>query len=169
MNQDTQHSTTHGTLLLGILRICMGLIFFWAFIDKLFGLGFSTKADKSWLDGVSPTAGFLKNAATGPLANFYHSLGNSDLVTWLFMLGLLGIGLALILGVGVKIAGYSGALMMLLMWSALLPTETHPFLDDHIVYLIVFLFFTRIPVGEYIGLGKWWSETALVKKYSFLQ
>ncbi|MBI2411229.1 MAG: DoxX family membrane protein [Candidatus Kerfeldbacteria bacterium] len=170
MNQSTSQSKGYrGQWLFGILRILMGFLFFWAFIDKVFGLGFSTKSDKSWLDGVSPTAGFLGKAATGPFASMYHSMANSDIVAWLFMLGLLGIGLALILGIGVKIAGYSGALLMLLMWSALLPTETNPFLDEHIIYLFLFLIFTRIPVGDYLGLGKYWEQTGLVKKYSILK
>ena len=37
--------------ILGLLRISIGLIFLWAFFDKLFGLGFATSFDKSWLAG----------------------------------------------------------------------------------------------------------------------
>ncbi|MBI2577711.1 MAG: hypothetical protein HYV77_02605, partial [Candidatus Wildermuthbacteria bacterium] len=44
---------------LGIVRISIGWIFFWAFIDKLWGLGFATAAGNSWLNGGSPTTTFL--------------------------------------------------------------------------------------------------------------
>ncbi len=33
-----------------VLRLLMGWTFFWAFIDKLFGLGFATAAESSWLN-----------------------------------------------------------------------------------------------------------------------
>ena len=50
-----------------VLRLMMGLIFLWAFVDKLLGLGFATKPENSWLNGGSPTSGFLLNATHGPL------------------------------------------------------------------------------------------------------
>ena len=49
-----------------ITRISLGLIFLWAFLDKAFGLGRATPAENAWIDGGSPTAGFLSNAPTGP-------------------------------------------------------------------------------------------------------
>ena len=67
----------------------MGLIFLWAFIDKVFGLGFATTADKSWIAGGSPTTGFLQFGVHGPFAGFYHSLSGIPIVDVLFMLGLL--------------------------------------------------------------------------------
>ncbi|MEK7524272.1 MAG: hypothetical protein AAB588_04565 [Patescibacteria group bacterium] len=151
------------------LRLSIGFILLWAFLDKTFGLGFATTTEKSWLSGISPTEGFLKMATHGPLKNFYQSLAGSPVVDWLYMAGLLLIGLALILGIGMKIAGYSGALLMFLMWSALLLPKNNPILDEHIVYLFVFLSLDSVKAGRYFGLGKWWSNTGLVKKYPFLE
>ena len=54
-------------VVLAAIRISLGWIFLWAFVDKLFGLGFATPSARSWLNGGSPTKGFLANAATGPL------------------------------------------------------------------------------------------------------
>lgn len=147
----------------------MGFIFFWAFIDKLFGLGFATTADKSWLQGVSPTIGFLKFGVHGTFAAFFNSLAGNVLVDWLFMLGLFGIGLSLLLGIGTRIAGYSGALMMTLMYLSLLPPENNPILDEHIIYLFLFLIFATGEVGHRFGLFQWWKQTRLVKKYPVLQ
>ena len=151
-----------------LLRLSLGLIFFWAFIDKLFGLGFATAPDKSWLSGISPTAGFLKVGTHGPFSSFYQSLAGSVFVDMLFMLGLLLIGLSLLLGIGVKVAGYSGALLLFLMWTALLPPEHHPFLDEHIIYGIALVGLTFVKSGHWLGFGKWWGNTTVVKKYPFL-
>ncbi|MBU5537380.1 MAG: DoxX family membrane protein [Candidatus Aenigmatarchaeota archaeon] len=152
-----------------LLRLGMGWIFLWAFFDKLFGLSFATTPDKSWLAGGSPTYGFLKFATYGPLASFYHSLAGSVVVDWLFMLGLLGIGTALILGIVTRIASYAGIIMMILMWSALLPPKNNPFLDEHIIYALVLLSLSTVRAGQWFGLGKWWSKTRLVKKYPILE
>ncbi|MFA6391855.1 MAG: hypothetical protein WCW66_03855 [Patescibacteria group bacterium] len=153
----------------GILRITLGLILLWSFFDKLFGLGFDTVTDKSWLAGNSPTVGFLKFGTDGPLASFYQNIAGNALVDWLFMLGLLLVGMALILGIGMRIAGFSGSLMMLLLWSAVLPKVHNPILDEHIIYILVLLGLTYSDAGRFIGLGNWWQNTQLVKKYPFLK
>jgi thiosulfate dehydrogenase [quinone] large subunit len=44
--------------LLAGIRLALGWIFLWAFLDKTFGLGHETIAAKSWLNGGSPTKGF---------------------------------------------------------------------------------------------------------------
>lgn len=146
-----------------LLRIFLGFIFLWAFLDKLFGLGFSTVPDKSWLMGGSPTSGFLKMGTHGPFASIFQSMAGNPLVDWLFMLGLLLIGLALILGIGLKIAGYSGSLLLLLMWMAAFPPKTNPVIDEHIIYILILLGLTTTPENH------WWSKTKLVKKYPILK
>lgn len=44
----------------------------------------------------------------------------------MFMLGLLGIGLALTLGFTIRLAGFAGALLYPTMWSVVLPPEKEP-------------------------------------------
>ncbi len=151
-----------------ILRLSMGWIFLWPFLDKLFGLGFATEKASAWIVGGSPTLVFLSYATTGPFAILYQSIAGKVFVDWLFMIGLLLIGLALLSGVGVKIAGYSGALMLFLMWTAVLPPEHNPFLDEHIIYAIVLIVLTFVKSGHCLGFGKWWSKQRIVKKYSLL-
>ncbi|MEK7208716.1 MAG: hypothetical protein AAB677_00460 [Patescibacteria group bacterium] len=120
-----------------LLRLVMGFIFLWAFLDKLFGLGFATTADHSWLAGSSPTAGFLTFAARGPLAEFFQGLAGFAAVDWLFMLGLLFVGLTLIFNRYLKWGCLAGGVMMLLIYLALNPPEHNPFIDEHIVYILV--------------------------------
>lgn len=151
----------------------------WAFFDKLLGLGFATcrnaetmlvvtGCDKAWISGGSPTAGFLKFGTHGPLASFYQSLSGNMLVDLLFMVGLLLIGAALILGIGMRIAAYSGFLLMILMWSAMLPPENHPLVDDHIIYALLFLVLNYSNAGDVLGFGKTWKKSGFGKKYTIL-
>jgi len=149
------------------LRIGMGWILLWGFLDKLFGLRFATAPENAWIVGGSPTSGYLKFATSGPLSAFFQSLAGNAIVDWLFMLGLFLIGLALILGIGVKIGGYSGALLVFLMWLSNFPPEHNPFLDEHIIYAIILIGLARLKAGQWVGLGKWWSER--VQNYPFLE
>ena len=123
------------------LRIVLGLIFLWAFVDKLFGLGFATKSADSWLNGGSPTSGFLLHATKGPFASIFKSLADVAVVDWLFMLGLLFVGVTLIINKYVTWGAIAGAAMLILMWLAVLPPANNPLLDDHIVYALVMALF----------------------------
>jgi len=150
------------------LRIGMGWLFLWSFLDKLFGLGFATKPEAGWLAGGSPTAGFLANATSGPLAGLYQSMAGNPVVDWLFMLGLAGLGVALILGIGVQIAGYAGALFVLLLWSSRLPPANNPIMDEHIIYAFVLVGLAMVRAGQWVGLGRWWYKL-VAKNLPWLQ
>ena len=52
---------------LATLRISLGSIFLWAFLDKMFGLGYATSSEDAWINGGSPTEGYLQFAAGGIL------------------------------------------------------------------------------------------------------
>jgi thiosulfate dehydrogenase [quinone] large subunit len=123
--------------LFSVLRTVMGFIFMWAFVDKLFGFGFATTPVKAWIRGGSPTEGFLLHGVRGPLASAFSSLAGIPLVDWLFMLGLLFVGLTLIVNRYVVLGAYAGMLMLLLMYLAAMPPENNPLIDDHIVYILV--------------------------------
>jgi thiosulfate dehydrogenase [quinone] large subunit len=146
------------------LRLMMAVIMLWAFADKVFGLGFSTSSDKSWLSGVSPTEGFLKFGVDGLFASFFKMLAGSVWVDWLFMIGLLGVGTGMLLGIAMRISGYSGATMMFLLWLASVPPEHNPILDEHSVYMLVFLGLAHSSAGEVWGMGWWWKNLTWVRK-----
>ena len=156
--------------LLGTLRLCMGWIFFWAFIDKVFGLGFATTAEQAWMNGGSPTYGFLTFATKGPFEGFYKSLAGSVSVDWLFMLGLLFVGVSLLLGIVVRLGSVVGVALLLLMYTAasIFP-EHNPFLDEHLIYAALLLLFAVSESGRYFGFGRVWSESSFVKRFPFLQ
>jgi thiosulfate dehydrogenase [quinone] large subunit len=150
------------------VRVALGWVFLWAFLDKTFGLGFATAPDNAWIAGGSPTFGYLNFATSGPLAGLFQAMAGNPVVDVLFMLGLLGVGVALLLGAGIRVAGVAGAAMMLVMWASALPPENNPVVDDHIVYALVLLLLPAIGAGRVVGLGEWWQSTELVRRYPWL-
>jgi thiosulfate dehydrogenase [quinone] large subunit len=62
---------------LGVTRLAMGWVFLWPFLDKTFGLGHETASADAWINGGSPTSGFLGHATSGPLSSFYQSIAGS--------------------------------------------------------------------------------------------
>jgi len=125
-----------------LLRLSLGFIFIWPFADKLLGLGFNTAKEAAWINGGSPTTGFLTNAIRGPFAEFFQSLAGLsvsgvNIIDWIFMLGLLGVGISLILNKLVPWGAAAGSAMLLLMWLAVLPPEHNPFINDHIIYTLM--------------------------------
>lgn len=157
---------------LGLLRVALGWVFFWPFLDKTFGLGYSTPRERAWVNGGHPTRGFLGNA-DGWFADAFKAMADSAAVEWLFMLGLLLVGLALVLGVGVRVAAVSGTAMLLLMYAAEVPFRkgeaTNPFLDEHIVYSLALLALAALHAGRSLGLGAWWTRQPLVRKQPWLE
>jgi thiosulfate dehydrogenase [quinone] large subunit len=178
-HDDSAHLTPAARQVLAVLRIAFGLTFLWAFFDKLLALGFSTgKApdgsvdrfgDAAWIHGGSPTKGFLAFGADGPFKDFYHSIAGDPWADWLFMIGLLGIGIALTFGVGMRIAAVSGALLYVLMWSVVLPPANNPIIDEHILGAITVVALALVNAGDTWGLGRWWHTTELVEKYPALR
>lgn len=150
------------------LRIAVGWVFLWAFADKAFGLGHETPAEAAWVDGGSPTEGFLGAVAAGPFQGFYNDLAGAGWVDWLFMAGLLGIGLALTLGVTMRIAAAAGALLLVLMWSAVLPPEHNPFMDFRLVYAGLVVLLAALGAGRWAGLGGWWERRPVVRRHRWL-
>jgi len=148
----------------GLARISLGWVFLWAFLDKTFGLGYATDSKDAWIDGGSPTFGFLSFGATGPFEGAYNSIAGDAWADWLFMLGLLTIGVALVLGVFVNLAAAAGALLLVMMWTAVLPPENNPFMDDHLIYALTLGLLASLGAGRWLGLGQKWEETTLVKK-----
>jgi thiosulfate dehydrogenase [quinone] large subunit len=150
------------------LRIVFGWIFLWAFLDKLFGFGYATPSERAWINGGSPTRGFLSNSATGPFEGFYKDIAGATWADWLFMIGLAGLGIALLLGIGMRVAAASGALLYLMMWTVALPPETNPIVDDHIVGALVLIVLALVHAGDTFGLGRWWKRQPIVQQNRWL-
>lgn len=143
---------------LAALRVLLGTVLLWAFADKAFGLGFATPAAKSWLAGGSPTAGYL-GSLKGSLAGVFQPLAGNPAVDAAFMLGLLFVGAALVLGVALRAAAVGGTALMLLMWLTALPIKTNPVLDEHIIYAAAMIALAATGAGRVWGLGRRWDSS----------
>lgn len=161
-----------------VLRILLGSVFLWSFLDKTFALGFATGRSRegevdwfgpaAWINGGSPTKGFLTNGTEGPLADIYQSMAGNVVVDWLFMLGLLGIGSALVLGVALRPAAVAGVLLLLLIRIAIWTPENNPVIDDHIIYMILLICLPIAQAGNRWGLGRAWQALPVVRRHPFL-
>ena len=170
-----------GWVFWGLSRIALGWVFLWAFLDKAFALGFATgrlesggidffAKDGAWLNGGHPTAGFLEFGTKGPFKDFYAGLAGQGWVDWVYMLSMLLIGLALILGIGTRLAAIGGIIWMALFYTAgAIWPENNPFLDEHVVYVIVLAGIAYVAAGRYLGLGKYWERIPLVRRYPILK
>jgi thiosulfate dehydrogenase (quinone) large subunit len=165
--------------LLAAIRIVMGLVFTWAFLDKLFGLGYATAEKNAWINGGSPTKGFLGGVEQGPFQSMFNSWAGDAWADWLFMLGLAGIGLALLFGVGMRIAAVSGTILLMLMWVAEWPLAQHtstgeltrstnPVIDSHLIYALLLILFAVMYAGHTWGFGRRWSKLDFVQRNRWL-
>ena len=167
---------------LAVLRIGFGLTFLWAFFDKLLALGYATGKSAetgvvdyfgpdAWINGGSPTFGFLSFGVSedNPFHDAFGSIAGDGWTNWLFMLGLLGIGLALLLGIGMRLAAVSGAVLYLLMWVASMPLENNPVVDDHLMGAVTVVVLAVTLAGDTWGLGRVWAQTHLVRRFPVLR
>ncbi|MFD9890872.1 hypothetical protein ACFWY9_16115 [Amycolatopsis sp. NPDC059027] len=170
----------NGPRALAVLRIATGLLFLWAFLDKTFGWGYATTPANAWINGGSPTKGFLGHVNAGPFTNTLHSWAGAWWADWLFMLGLAGIGVAVTLGIGLRISATAGTIMMLLMWVAEWPParttldgkpsmSTNPIIDYHLVYALVLIALAATLAGNAWGLGRRWADLSFVDHNPWLR
>ena len=180
--QDDVVTSSPARKALAVLRIGFGLTFLWAFFDKLLALGYATGVnpetgavdrfgDAAWINGASPTEGFLSFGVNpdSPFAGFFNGLAGHAIVDWLFMLGLLSIGAALVLGIGMRFAAVAGAALYLMMYAAVMVPENNPVFDDHLLGAISVVVLALTLAGDTWGFGKQWSRTSLVRSNEFLR
>ena len=166
--------TTAAHRSLAVLRLATGFIFLWAFLDKTFGLGFSTPVERAWINGGTPSQGFLMSpAVTGPLKGFFAGIA-SPVTDVLFMLGMLGIGLAVMLGIGLRVSAVAGSAPMILMYLAEWPftpnaSSTNPLVDYHIIYALALIVVAATAAGDTWGLGTWWKNLPIVRTQNWLR
>ena len=173
-----EYSRAKSAALIG-LRLVLGFEFLWAFLDKTFGFGYSTPSAKAWIHGGSPTKGFLDHVASGPLQGTFHSISGAQWADWLFMAGLLGIGVAFMLGVALRPAAICGVLLLAMMWFATWPLakfaggqptgSVNPFVDGHVISalgMIVVAVFVTTSSGY---LGRLWAKLTPIADRTWLR
>lgn len=173
-------TTTAAAYAFAATRVLLGFVFLWAFFDKAFGWGYATPAAKSWVNGGSPTKGFLSGVSAGPMESTFHSWAGNGLVDWLFMLGLLGLGIGLVSGVALKLTAAAGTAMMAFMWMAEWPLAQHtsagaptmssnPLVDYHVMFAAIMIALALSTVGTAFSLGSRWARLPLVSRNAWLR
>lgn len=172
-----------GGVFWGLLRIGIGWIFLWAFLDKLLALGFATGRDPetgavdrfgsaAWVEGGSPTEGFLSQGLHTKwfFDDLYSSLAGEAWVDWVYMLSMATIGILLMLGIATRLAAIGGIIWMVLFYtaSAIWP-ENNPIIDDHVIEAVALAGIAYVGAGRYLGLGRWWERTSIVRRVPLLR
>lgn len=134
-----------------VVRIAMGLLLAWAFVDKTFGLGYATSSAGAWINGGSHRGIPQRNQPRAVRLDVPR-LGR----------GCLG-----------------GLVLMLLMWAAECPLDRHadtgeltrstnPIIDYHIAHAPVLIALAALPAGAVWGLGGRWANRDLVRRNHWL-
>jgi thiosulfate dehydrogenase (quinone) large subunit len=177
--ENTTPATPLAARIAAVLRISVGFVFLWAPLDKTFGWGYSTGSEKAWINGGSPTKGFLGSIDQGPFASMMNAMAGNTLVNILFIFGMIAVGIALIAGVAMHLAALGGTVIMLLMWLAEWPLaqstnageptgSTNPFMDYHLIYALVTIVLVVVAAGKTWGLGNVWEKLPVVKSQKWL-
>jgi|ADurb_Cas_03_Slu_FD_contig_31_2985515_length_1269_multi_4_in_0_out_0_2 thiosulfate dehydrogenase [quinone] large subunit len=151
------------------IRLALGWVLLWAFLDKLLGLGFATPPGEGWINGTSPTTGYLNFGTGGLFGDLFAGLANNVFVDLVFMAALVLLGTALLLGIGLRIAAVGGSVFFAILWLSNFPPANNPIIDEHVVYIFALIGIALAQAGRYLGLGQRWSDTWLVKRFRFLE
>lgn len=173
LDQNSIVTLSSGRRWLAVLRLATGFIFLWAFFDKAFGLGFSTPSERAWVNGGAPSQGFLNSdAVVGPLKPVFAAIASpaSDV---LFMIGMLAIGLAVMLGIGLRVSAVVGSVLMIAMYLAEWPfganaASNNPLVDYHIIYALALIVVAVLAAGDTWGLGRQWRAIPFVGRNRWL-
>jgi thiosulfate dehydrogenase [quinone] large subunit len=158
-----------------LLRIALGLLYLWAFVEQAFGISYSNSngatppsygwhfavdTSKGWISSGfshSVTAGFV-GSTHGPLAFIPQHLPTGlDDFGWMFAIG--GLGLALTFGFCMRIAGWGGFALNILIWFCSFPPSGNPVIDGtHTVYALLLLVLMFLHAGNKWGVGRWWEQ-----------
>ena len=125
-----------------LLRISLGVLFFLA--------GYAKLSDPAW-----SAAGYIVGSKT--LTGFYSWLLQPNIlpiINFLNEWGLTLIGLALILGIFVRLASFFGIIMMVLYYLPILP-PAHGLVDEHIIYSAVLLVLMAFGAGKILTINNW--------------
>ncbi|MFA5954751.1 MAG: DoxX family protein [Patescibacteria group bacterium] len=144
-----------------LLRLFLGCFFLYAGLSKLLGPTWSA-------------AGYLGTAKT--FSGFYSWLATSGNIGWVnfaneWALTLLGV--ALILGIFVRLASGLGIVLMVLYYLLGLNfpyAGQHGYIiDEHIIYITLLLLFIAVKAGEKCGIDAWLVALWPRKRGSYLR
>ena len=76
------------------------------------------------------------------------------------------IGVSLMLGLFTRFASLAGAAMVFLFYLAQFPPTHNPFMDEYLVYILVFSMLSALGAGRVLGLDKYVERLPLVRRFT---
>lgn len=153
--------TKYQKISLVLLRLSIGWLFFYAGITKV-------------LNSAWSAAGYLNGATT--FSGFYQWLASPQILPFINFAnewGLTLIGIALILGIFVRLSAFLGAIMMIMYYFPVLNfpiVGEHSYLiDEHVIYIAALLVLGSMQAGRVWGLENWCSNLPICSKYPSLR
>lgn len=137
-----------------LLRLALGWFMFYAGITKVLNAGWSAE-------------GYLRSAKTLPeLFSWFLQPGVLPVINFVNEWGLTLLGVSLILGIFVRLSSVLGAVLMLLYYLPILKfpiVGEHSYIvDEHVIYILVLLFFAVLRAGRVWGLdGKLFRRSGI--------
>ncbi|MGH3354664.1 MAG: hypothetical protein ACRDOJ_02125, partial [Nocardioidaceae bacterium] len=121
----------------------------------------------SWTAGTSPTAGYL-GSLEGTFAGMFHAMAGQAWVDWAFMLGMFLVGVALILGIAMRLAAVGAVALMGSLWLTSIPLENNPVVDEHVIYATLAVVLAATGAGKVMGAGRVWSSLPVIRSNRWL-
>lgn len=143
------------------LRLSLGWLFFYSGITKVLNPEWSAAGYLQGAKTFTPLYQWLLQPEVLPVVNFLNEWGQ------------LLLGIALLLGVFVRLSGVLGVILMLLYY---LPVLDFPYIgrnafivDEHVIYALALLVLATFRAGRVWGLENWCSQLPICSKYPRLR
>lgn len=143
-NSETRSTRSRGlNLLLFLARLAMGA--------SMIGLGLRLFVGGGW--GAWNTVGVVLPTTypRGPIGNILLNFWGNQFVIQLLIWSSVLIGIALVLGVAVRLASYGGMVIMLMFYLAVIPPGS-VIISQQVIYLIMFAILAIGEAGKVGGL-----------------
>ncbi|HEY4499535.1 MAG TPA: DoxX family protein [Candidatus Paceibacterota bacterium] len=144
-----------------LLRIAMGSLFFYAGITKVM--------NPAWSAG-----GYIRGAKN--FVDFYNWLLQPNIlpiINFLNAWGLTLLGIALVLGLFVRLGSVGGIFLMAMYYLVILdfpyPNAHAYIVDEHIMYIMALLILTAFSAGRVWGLETWCSNLPICSRFPVLR
>ena len=157
-----------GVFLLTILRIMIGWMMLWGFLDKMFGLGYETSAGSGLIDGVSPSS-FVIYVTGGIFKDLFTSMAGNPFVDFLMMAGMLIIGITMIFGFASKLTSVAMSLFLLTMYMLHVPPTDNPLIDYHITWILAIWAIYLLGGYDRLSISAKWKELSMVRRFPILE
>lgn len=151
-----KHKVTTSIAIL-LLRVVIGVL--------ILTVGIRLLTEGGW-DAWTRIGGYLPKMVRGPFEDPFTALYDNPVILDMVIAGSVLVGTAMILGLFVRLAAVGGALMMVMFYIGAIP-PTFGWINDQLIYFLVFALFPTLGPGYQLGLDYYLRP--LEKRYPILK